>query len=308
MGHSDLQGPWSGPFGFARSRPPLGLPIGLYNTSVSYGGRTYPENHQVWVFADGVCVLGVPVVSPQWAPQTRTLRFQNQPNATRGGKPSSAFIVFSADGFAGECQFPGEGPVGWTGQKIAEAPVYGDWLTEVAFGGHWWAEDHRLKIAPGVVSVANIPVQWPILGGASLSFSDQTDASRGAMPWSASIAFADGGFTGQCQFPGEGPIPWRSRPSSPSFGTYKTQVSFGGQWWDEDHPVTISADGVTVNGLTVVNPVLTATSLAFSNQPGATRAGKPESGALAFEGGNCAGWCQFPGEGPIGWRGNLVLG
>lgn len=299
-------GRWSAPVRIADPPPPPApSPVaGVYDTEVAYGGRTYAENHQLWVAASQCCVLGVLVVEPKW--EGRTVSFTNQPDATRAGKPWAASITFDQGGFAGWCQFPGEGPIEWRGRLVGSGPPLGEWETDVWYGGAWMSEDHRLRIAPGVVEVAGIPVVEPIFTADTLTFANQPRAARGGLPEAGWVRFSsESGFEGECRFPGEGPIPWRSRPlpPRPRLGVYQTMVGYGGTWYAEDHPVAIRAAEVRIAGVPVVNPVLTETTLDFAAQPDASRGGKPWAGHLRFEGDDCSGWCQFPGEGPVDWRG-----
>ncbi|MFL9841857.1 hypothetical protein ABS767_12855 [Sphingomonas sp. ST-64] len=301
-----VRGRWAAPVPFTRPLPPTPRSplIGIFDTEIGYGGRIVPENHQIWVFADGCRVMGVPVQRPDW--KGRTLSFTQQSDATRAGKPWAGSITFGESDFAGWCQFPGEGPVDWRGRLLYPEPPVGEWPMEVLEGDRWMLQPHPLRIAPGTIAIGEASIAEPFFRAGGFSFDRQPGATSGGVPSSGTLQQAGTGWEGTCSFPGEPSRSWRSRAPSPPYGLYRTSIGIGGRWYDEHHPVEISGSGVRIAGVPVTGATLDLTSLAFTNQADATRAGKPWAGRLRFDGTNCSGWCQFPGEGPVDWRGVLV--
>lgn len=302
----NLRGRWSAAVPFARPVPPSPHSplVGIFDTEIGYGGRVHPENHQLWVHADGCRIMGVPVQSPSWT--GRTLSFTQQSDATRAGKPWAATVTFGERDFAGWCQFPGEGPVEWRGRLLFTEMPPGEWPIELLEGDRWVPQPHPLRIAPGAIELGGAAITEPIFRPGGFSFDHQPGATRGGPPFSGTLQQVGTGFEGTCTFPSEPPRPWRTRAPSPPYGLYRTSIGVGGRWYDENHPVEISGAGLRIAGVPVSGAALGWNSLDFTNQPDATRAGKPWAGSLRFDGANCSGWCQFPGEGPVDWRGILV--
>ncbi|OON73871.1 hypothetical protein [Streptomyces tsukubensis] len=78
--------------------------------------------------------------------------------------------------------------------------------------------------------------------------------------------------------------------------TYETEIHTGGGGWQQDEPLSISLAGrgdvVPANGAPA-----TGTSVTWSGEAG--------NGSVTFfdNGGSFQGTAQFPGEGPVGYRG-----
>lgn len=312
-------GRWSAPVMFDRPAPPPpappppspsppapGAPVGIYDTEIGYGGTFRPENHQLWVFDGGCKILGVPVTDPHW--DGAQLSFTGQADASRGAKPWAASVRFDADGFSGWCQFPGEGLVDWRGRRIGGGLPTGLWDIDLFYGDRWVPEAHTLRIAPGRIEIAGVEIAAPVFYPNGFHFGAQPRASRDGVPDNGSLLIAGEGFEGICQFPGEGALPWRTRPlpPHPRFGVYRTAIGIGGRWYDEGHVVELRPGAATIAGVPVSDPQFGAQTFGFGNQADATRAGKPWAGQLRFDGDDCSGWCQFPGEGPVDWRGTRI--
>lgn len=307
-----LEGRWSASVPVHRPKPvptptPTPAPpelFGMYDTVLIYDDEEHFEEHQLWLYAGGCAVYGVPVHAPRWS--GATLAFADQADASREAKPWAAQIDFRHNGFTGWCEFPGEGRVGWNGRRIGQGPPFGEWETELFYGGAWQPEAHPLHIGLGLVSVAGERVVYPRFTPNGLQFHSQPRASRAGLPELGEIHFTAEGFEGSCQFPGEGGLEWRGHPAHPPVGQYRTMIGYGGQWFDEAHPLVIAPDGVSIAGVPLATAKMTARTLDFTGEPDATHDAKPWAGHLDFAGETCTGWCQFPGEGRVDWRGELV--
>lgn len=85
----------------------------------------------------------------------------------------------------------------------------GLYKTSVYYSQRWWDESHPVAIHGSTVTIAGVPVTNPQLGQNTLSFTNQTDATRGAKPEEGQLTFTNGKCTGRCRFPGEGWIDWQ---------------------------------------------------------------------------------------------------
>lgn len=92
-----------------------------------------------------------------------------------------------------------------------EALYFGAYKTQVRYAGHTYDEHHELVVDLDGATVNGVSVQNPHFTPTSLSWSNQPDATRANKPETASISFTSTGFSGWCQFPGEGPIDWFGR-------------------------------------------------------------------------------------------------
>ncbi|MDM0058985.1 hypothetical protein [Variovorax fucosicus] len=95
---------------------PEPAPFGNFRTKMRYSNQLHDENHVLSIDLLGVAVNGVPVNAPVFA--GRRLSWGWQTDAKRQDKPETADILFTADAFEGQCNFPMEGRIDWLGQRI----------------------------------------------------------------------------------------------------------------------------------------------------------------------------------------------
>jgi len=92
-------------------------PFGNFRTQTRYGNKAHDENHVLTIDLLGVAVNGVYVKSPGF--EGLRLFWGWQTDATRENKPETADVLFTADTFEGQCNFPMEGRIDWIGTRIS---------------------------------------------------------------------------------------------------------------------------------------------------------------------------------------------
>ncbi|MFY1670629.1 hypothetical protein ACN27G_11785 [Plantactinospora sp. WMMB334] len=207
------------------------------------------------------------------------------------GPNGNGDIVFdTADSFTGTAQFPGEGPVGYRGTLVSSDPMSCDEVavfdSDVEWGGTWHndarttmlIDNRRTVVGPDAVA-ADTAVTWTGPNG------------------SGDIVFdTAGSFTGTARFPGEGPVGYRGAGMEVcAVANYRTEARWGGAWHG-DAVLSLMID----NRRTVVGAdgVATGTAVAWTGPNG--------NGDIVFDTTDSfTGTAQFPGEGPVGYRGTF---
>jgi OAA-family lectin sugar binding domain len=180
-------------------------------------------------------------------------------------------------------------------------PTAATFATEIQWGGDQapWHTDENLTVL--ITNRLRVLGNNTFPAGSQLSWSGQNGNGK--------IAFAkDGSFTGTAQFPGEGPVGYRGTAvtsastqlaslcrNAASFGT---EIQWGGDqapWHtDEDLSILISNRRRVIGE----NQVPAGTQVAWTGPNGAATVSFGAEGTFT-------GTAQFPGEGPVGYRGTV---